>query len=155
MRDLDYMQECARRDFDQDPFLMMTTRELDWQVMKRAGLLSDNVDQLLAVPADQDSPRVFGSTPYRHHANKTLDRGQFLVRLSMALFGGLALVVPMLIMVLVPRRTVSLIVASVFTLAFAVGLALRNELKPDQILAATAAYAAVLVVFVGASRPSF
>ena len=146
------MQECAKRDFDHDPFLMMTSRELDWQVMKRAGLLSDNLDQLLPVSADHEHPIVFASTPYRHYANQTTAKGQILVRLSMALFGGLGLVVPMLVMVLVPGRTVSLIVTSVFTLAFAVVLALRNDLEPDKILAATAAYAAVLVVFVGASQ---
>ena len=71
----------------------------------------------------------------------------------MALFGGLALIAPMLIMVLISGQILCLIVTSVFTIAFAFTPTLRNNLDPDRILAVTAAYPAVQVVFVGASRP--
>ena len=148
------MQECAKRDFDRDPFLMMTSRELEQQSMKRAGLLPDAWDQMLEIPVDHRDPAIFASTPYRHHANQAAKKGLLLVRLFMALFGGFALVVPMLIMVLVPGQTVSLYVSSVFTIAFAIVLAIGSDLGPDNILGATAAYAAVLVVFVGASQPA-
>lgn len=68
----------------------------------------------------------------------------------MATFGGLTLIVPMLIMVLDQRRVTTLVTTSAFT--FAIGLVLAFWMEDAQnkdILAATAAYAAVLVVFVG------
>jgi VIT1/CCC1 family predicted Fe2+/Mn2+ transporter len=85
--------------------------------------------------------------------------------------GGIALIAPMLIMVLHPSRNTSLIVTCVFVIAFALGLALystvityigarygtlkdivgESDLKAKETLGATAAYAAVLVVFVGTS----
>jgi hypothetical protein len=88
-----------------------------------------------------------------------------------AFAGGIALIAPMLIMVLHPSRNTSLIVTCVFVFAFALGLALystlityvrtrykslkdvvgESDLKAKEILGATAAYAAVLVVFVGTS----
>jgi len=71
-------------------------------------------------------------------------------RLAMAFFGGIALIGPMLIMVLQPSRNTCLITTSVATFLFATLLALgaRDSTGKD-VLAATAAYAAVLVVFVG------
>jgi len=75
-------------------------------------------------------------------------------RLWMGSFGGLALIVPMLIMVLDRGVKTSLIVTSVGTVLFAFALALAaRTLKGMDVLAATAAYAAVLVVFVGTSLP--
>jgi hypothetical protein len=108
------MQECAKPGFDNDPFMMTTSPKLDWQVMKRARLLPEKLDQLLAVSVDHEHLVGFDSTSYRHYENQTAARGHLLLRLLMALFGGLGLVVPMLIMVLVPGQTPSLIVTCVF-----------------------------------------
>jgi hypothetical protein len=88
--------------------------------------------------------------------------------LSYALVGGAALLVPMLIMVLAPskhQKITSLVTTCVFVIFFAAGLALHTAavltrkvrtgesgpLQAKDILGATAAYAAVLVVFVGTS----
>ncbi|KAL5313045.1 hypothetical protein ACEPPN_019472 [Leptodophora sp. 'Broadleaf-Isolate-01'] len=73
-------------------------------------------------------------------------------RLVMALFGGIALIAPMLVMVFHPSRSVSLITSSLATFLFAIILAFgaRDSTGKD-VLAATAAYTAVLVVFVGTS----
>ena len=72
-------------------------------------------------------------------------------RLIMALGGGFALVVPMLIVVLHPTLLTTLLTTSCFVFAVGVGLAvLMVESEPQDIIACTAAYAAVLVVFVGA-----
>lgn len=70
----------------------------------------------------------------------------------MALFGGIALIAPMLVMVFHPSRSVSLITSSLATFLFAIILAFgaRDSTGKD-VLAATAAYTAVLVVFVGTS----
>ncbi|KAJ5727950.1 hypothetical protein N7493_005770 [Penicillium malachiteum] len=77
-------------------------------------------------------------------------RLDFLSRLVMALFGGAALIVPMLIMTLSPSKLNSLLTTSLFVVGVAVVLAwFMEDAGPKDILGATAAYAAVLVVFVG------
>jgi hypothetical protein len=78
------------------------------------------------------------------------ENNKFISRLSMALFGGAALIAPMLIMTLHPTRLTSLLTTSVFVLAVGVALAWRmKDAASKDILGSTAAYAAVLVVFVG------
>jgi hypothetical protein len=76
----------------------------------------------------------------------------FLSRLAMALFGGISLIAPMLIMRLHPTKLTELLTTSIFVLVVGVILAwyMKDAVNKD-ILAATAAYAAVLVVFVGTS----
>jgi hypothetical protein len=78
------------------------------------------------------------------------ENNKFISRLSMALFGGAALIAPMLIMTLHPTRLTSLLTTSVFVLAVGVALAwwMKDAASKD-IMGSTAAYAAVLVVFVG------
>ena len=99
-----------------------------------------------------------------------------LFQIIVAITVGAALIAPMLIMVLHPSRNTSLITTCVFVFFFASGLAILNPLvyltgkwlnplgiKSDMlsgsmlqlkdIVGATAAYAAVLVVFVGVSSP--
>ena len=77
-------------------------------------------------------------------------KSAFTERIAMAMFGGVSLIIPMLIMTLRPSENVSLITTSLATFVFAIMLALgaSNSAGKD-VLAATAAYAAVLVVFVG------
>jgi hypothetical protein len=70
-------------------------------------------------------------------------------RLGMALFGGLSLIVPMIIMTLNSSTEKSLITSSLFVLAFAVVMAATTAARDAEMIAGTAAYAAVLVVFVG------
>lgn len=73
-------------------------------------------------------------------------------RLRMAGFGGAALIVPMLIMALRPGLVVNLVTTSVATILFGTAAAFMLSGSSGQdVLASTAAYAAVLVVFVGAS----
>ena len=69
----------------------------------------------------------------------------------MASAGGLSLIIPVLVMANVPGIVSSLVTTCVAMLLFAIGITLGTDLKPDQVLGATAAYAAVLVVFVGTS----
>ena len=76
----------------------------------------------------------------------------FIQRIIMAMFGGLALIGPMLIMTLHPSRNTSLITVSIATFLFALALAfIAKDSSGKDVLGATAAYAAVLVVFVGTS----
>jgi hypothetical protein len=78
-------------------------------------------------------------------------RERLAARLIMALFGGLALVAPMLVMTLHPTRLTTLLTTSICIVVVAVALAFYlDDAQPKDVMAATAAYAAVLVVFVGA-----
>jgi VIT1/CCC1 family predicted Fe2+/Mn2+ transporter len=68
----------------------------------------------------------------------------------MAVFGGLAVISPMLIMALVPGLVVSLVTTSVATAIFgAVMVIIGTDSSGKDVLASTAAYAAFLVVFIG------
>jgi hypothetical protein len=70
----------------------------------------------------------------------------------MALFGGIALIIPTVLMVLYPYRDTCLIITSVGTVIISLVLAFgaRDSTGKD-VLGAIAAYTAVLVVFLGSS----
>ena len=71
-------------------------------------------------------------------------------RIIMAVGGGLALIAPMLIMTLHPTKLTRLLTSSCFIIVVAVALAaFMDTAEPKDIIASTAAYAAVLVIFVG------
>jgi len=70
----------------------------------------------------------------------------------MAFFGGIALIVPTVIMAKFEGINISLITTSVAVLLFGLALAFgATDSTGKDVLAATAAYTAVLVVFVGTS----
>jgi hypothetical protein len=71
-------------------------------------------------------------------------------RFASAMLGGFALVTPVLIIVIGTSNVSvrALIVVSVSIFLFALGVALFSTALPENLLAATAAYAAVLVVFI-------
>jgi hypothetical protein len=72
-------------------------------------------------------------------------------RYLMAILGSLMLVGPMLLMVLIKGVIVRLVTAGSCTVIFAFALATLSTRTPFELLSATAAYTAVLVVFVGTS----
>jgi hypothetical protein len=82
------------------------------------------------------------------HVSKFVDR---LARILLAFVGGASLIVPMLIMSIHQSKTKSLITVSIAVLVFSFVLSMALKLRNNDVLAATAAYAAVLVVFVGTS----
>lgn len=76
----------------------------------------------------------------------------FASRFVMALFGGFALILPTVIMAKVEGINVSLITTSVAVFVFGFILAFgATDSTGKDVLAATAAYTAVLVVFIGTS----
>lgn len=85
-----------------------------------------------------------------HAQQKEMDKRARVARLRypFALVGGLALIIPVLIMVANTTSAKPLVVASVSILLFAFTVAKFSNSSPENLLAATAAYAAVLVVFV-------
>ena len=96
---------------------------------------------------------------------RELDRGRLLKqhildrvksRLHMAFFGGTALIVPVIAMTLIPTLTGNLITASVSTALFAMIMVIfSTDASGKDVLAATAAYAAVMVVFIGTSLQAY
>ena len=70
-------------------------------------------------------------------------------RFVVAIFGGLSVIAPMLVMAIHPSQVKTLATASVAVIVFALILAWKSSARVETLLATTAAYAAVLVVFVG------
>ena len=70
----------------------------------------------------------------------------------MGLFGGISLIVPMLIMALHPTKNTTLITTSLVTIVFTVIIAFgARDSSGKDVLLVTTAYAAAPVVFVGSS----
>ena len=74
-----------------------------------------------------------------------------LARFIIGIAGGCVLIIPMVIMVLGPSLTKSLIVTSIAVVIFALAVSLIFEADNTSTVTVTAAYAAVLVVFVGSN----
>ncbi|KAI2462982.1 hypothetical protein F4781DRAFT_152763 [Annulohypoxylon bovei var. microspora] len=72
-----------------------------------------------------------------------------LKRLVFAVVGGLIIIVPMFILVVGHTTAKTLAVITTSILIFAIGVAVFSETEPENLLAATAAYAAVLVALMG------
>lgn len=70
-------------------------------------------------------------------------------RLISAVMGGLAIVLPVIAIVAKSVPVQTLLLASFSIMVFSVGLASFSNGEPEGILATTAAYAAVLMLFVG------
>lgn len=85
-------------------------------------------------------------------ADRVVRRLGMRKRLLAAVFGGLSFIVPMLIMAIRPSQVKTLITSTVAVLLFSLGLAWQSAAKTETLLEATAAYAAVMVVFVGVNR---
>jgi hypothetical protein len=154
LRDFEYMQEHAARhvkDDKRDPFLLKSSNLLQRLAMQDAGVIPDLVlpEGRLPVARDRFEPQLPGMS--RTVAHRASESEQLWVRFAMASAGGLVLIVPMLIMANLETNTASLVTTSIAMFLFAAGITFGTQLKPDQVLGATAAYAAVLVVFVGTS----
>ncbi|KAF3763808.1 hypothetical protein M406DRAFT_75044 [Cryphonectria parasitica EP155] len=82
----------------------------------------------------------------------SLELGPYYIRVFWAVIGGAFLVIPMLIMVLIPTLKTSLITTCVGVIFFGLIISCFPGLvSTKDVMSVTAAYAAVLVVFVGTS----
>lgn len=74
----------------------------------------------------------------------------------MAVLGGVALIAPVLLMTLKPTLVVNLVTASISTMIFAVIMVIfAADASGKDVLASTAAYAAVMVVFIETSLQAY
>jgi hypothetical protein len=109
--------------------------------MENAGV---SPKEVISEAEDKFLPELPGG-PWDH---KSANRAQ-VDRYLMAVLGGVILIGPMILMVLVGTVLTRLLTVSLCTLAFAFALAIRSNRLPLELLSATAAYTAILVVFVG------
>ena len=164
-----HVQATALRDYrffrNEGKFLFDTRQGLDLVVSNRMLLeaAKANLENLPEGSEDEeklrDRIREYRKTIAKSFAEVLVQttsgmseesRKAMLARLLMALGGGLALIAPVLIMVLHPTKLTAILTTSCFVFAVAVGLAIfMDDSQPKDVMACTAAYTAVLVVFVG------
>lgn len=151
--------ECE--DINQeDPFEISTRSALSFRIMEEAGLLSSvrkkELERMNVTAARNAREYEAGTNVLPGWSRQERLQAEkiklYIRRLIMGVLGGLAIIVPMLIMVLHNSLPTTLATTSLATLLFAIVLARSGQPKePEGVLAATATYAAVLVVFVGAT----
>ena len=162
VQNLDYMahkkQECSRIGVE-DPFQISSTNILNFRLMEEANLLPHSRTPEYASLKDcirdgrkyDNRDNILPGTSRTTYNEREMAM-QFLERFAMGILGGLAMIGPVLIMVLHKDLLTSLLTTSVATLLFAGALAIWGKsLGGDTVLALVAAYAAVLVVFIGSS----
>lgn len=161
------MAKFCRRKPEYDPFFLSTDWTLHRAVLKDFASAVDIDDfensielgRVLRPVREHTLPKVvdrydvkrFGMT--RTMTLKELDWEVYRKNVGMAVLGGAFLIGPMLVMVLHPGLITSLVTTSVCVFAFGMVVALFLE-NPFDVLSGTAAYAAVLVVFIGTSGTS-
>lgn len=145
------MKECALRGYDDDPFILRTSRTLDRDVLKDAGLVPGHLLPSGQLPLAEDAQDPQLRTRGRNINNEIARSRSRVSRVLLAAAGGLSLIGPMLIMANVLGKVASLVTTCVSMLIFVIFIAFFTELGPNEVLGTTAAYAAVLVVFVGTS----
>ncbi len=103
----------------------------------------------------EDWAREYKKRELNEQQKEAAERNEWLEtrlkRFSLAFFAGISLIGPMLLMTLVSTLRCSLATTSVATLFFALSITYFTKVGERDIVVITAAYAAVLVVFVGAS----
>ncbi|KAH6635769.1 hypothetical protein F5144DRAFT_545953 [Chaetomium tenue] len=167
VRDWQFMMQCHSAGAELDPFILTTRRMPDYELIQKGDI--DFRDYAQTLPPEEifDDYHDLPQFPQRSQTWDDVDRTSggrgarlrqtewqlFLERLIMAFTGGAFLVGPMLLMVLVNTLVASLATTAVCVLAFGLVMSLVLEKKFD-VLSSTAAYAAVLVVFIGTSTGS-
>jgi VIT1/CCC1 family predicted Fe2+/Mn2+ transporter len=139
---------AAAKDLNQDdPFLITTRTSLGRRLIIDEMRVSASFPRMAK---DYERPMLPGRLRNRDIANQK--RHALILRFGSASIGGIALIGPMLLMLLHKSLATSLITVSVFVFIFGFGLAAFSlDSMPRDIMVAVAAYAAVLVVFVGSS----
>jgi hypothetical protein len=147
----------ARRNDQPDPFNISTQNELGQYLLRPLidqQLAERPLEQQLWPPVDQgelQKGKNILPLKARGAANNAARLRLMVTSLVTGIIAGLGLILPMLIMVLSGGLATTLIISSAATILFAGGLAFFTDMRPEGVMGAVAAYAAVYVVFVGAS----
>jgi hypothetical protein len=149
MKDYDYVHTCIKRR--KDPFVVTSKRIIDRKVLKYAlsKLTKPPFDfSLIRDPLEKQREPIGGT---RLKAYEAARLKIFVENLGMAAVGGGFLVGPMWLMVLHNTLYTTLVTTTVCVSLFGAIMSWRLG-GPMEVLSATAAYAAVLVVFIGANN---
>lgn len=146
VQDRESMKEFAKRGYMNNPFVLTSEKAFDAELLKDAGLIANQGKPIIGLPDPKDlqHPELPGA-PWDYESKQRADIRRYLAAIS----GSCGLILPMILMVLVKGVLVRLLTASVCTIAFALALATGSDRLPYELMAATAAYTSVLVVFVG------
>lgn len=161
VRDYDYIQKCVDRQ-NRDPFVFSSSKELEGIILELE--LEDTPPQLRGRKGEWLNinfltPKYHDSTT-RGSLNREERLRQTLERLGMAVVGGVFLIGPMWLMVLQNHLYTTLITTTAFVFGFGLVISIAplflvgTKIGMDTVMSATAAYAAVLVVFVGTTTPT-
>lgn len=160
VRDYDYIITCVNRR-DRDPFIISSSRDLEARFLEL---------ELEHVPLEcRQSKGEWSSVDFcepihsahitRGSLSKEEKFQQTLQRLGMAIMGGAFLIGPMWLMVLQNQLYTTLITTTAFVFGFGLVISIvptfvdGARLGMETVMSVTAAYAAVLVVFVGTTAP--
>ncbi|KAK6852340.1 hypothetical protein PG995_010891 [Apiospora arundinis] len=152
IKDYDYMIERSKSA--RDPFLVTGERKVDDRVIRRMlGTLLDTKElSVVSVPGPwEEDNQPIGGTRAANVAQSAL--AGLKNRLATAALGGAFLVGPMWLMVKRADLNTSLVSTTLFVVVFGLLMAAYLD-KSKDVMSATAAYAAVLVVFVGLGAQS-
>jgi len=167
--DWEYIKKCSLKGTMRDPFIFTTERAGDRALIHRmieqlrrtdssddSGIerLNEDIRRIKNLPPSLDAKQPvirFGES--RNVMNRHDDFKRFSKRLGIATIGGAFLIGPMLLMVLHKSLLTILLTTSMCVVTFGVLLAFCLD-EPFDVLSGIAAYAAVLVVFVGTSSNS-
>jgi hypothetical protein len=154
IRDYNFMNDMKERATNykaRDPFYITTRDSLSNYLLNEKGMIPDSTRD---VPVDLERgdrkmfrkgynilPGMWGRDKWNYH---------FRERISMGLFGGFAIIAPMLLIVLHNDLVTTLLTVSISTILFALAISYSAQLKGKTVLASVAAYAAALMVFVRA-----
>lgn len=148
------MEQSAVKDIRKDPFLLLTTNPLTKKLMEDEGMLLDP-DGLFAPECE---PNELLPGHGRHYAVEEAKVAKVIRLFCWSFGGGLSLIAPMLLMRLHRTLLTQLLTTGLSVMIFAGVIAAAAggaiprldpvDLGPQDILTATAAYAAVWVVFV-------
>ncbi len=148
LRDRECMTEKTNSGVYSNPFVLRKRNFMN------GTLINDLETNFHVLPHDlavcPDAHDEFDSLPGGPWDPKTEEQIRY-ERYSMAVIGSLMLIGPMLLMVLIKGVIVRLVTAGACTVIFAFALAKLSTRTPFELMTATAAYTAVLVVFVGTS----
>lgn len=142
-----------QREAKADPFVVTGERFVDRCILEHAMMLEPDARRILT-PAQtlgfwetkEVRPQPVGGTR-TSNLQRSWWRG-FYQRIGVAVVGGVFLIAPMWLMVLHNTLYTALVATTLFVAAFGLLMAYVLD-KLMEVLSTTAAYAAVLVVFVG------
>lgn len=151
------MKDIAASRLDDGP-----GSKLQAALMRDLGLRADASHRSLFQEADLlgsfDHNLMQHSTALGRSIGREREEAQRLVQMRMmsrrivfAVLGGLIIIVPMFILEIGHTSLKALSVIMISILIFALGVAVCSHAEPEALLAATAAYAAVLVALIGNS----